>query len=377
LSFRLLLINYEFPPLGGGGGNATFNIARAAAAQGAKVTVLTSAFRGLPRHEVMHGVEVVRIPTLRRFKDRCSVVEMAAFIASACVCAPWLAGRRKPHGVVAFFGLPCGPVAELLHLLHGIPYVVSLRGGDVPGSSPDQMAGYHRVFGPLIRHVWRRAHAVVANSYGLCSVAQTANPGFKIDVIPNGVDVDFFHPPAEGRSPTPRLLFVGRMSDQKGLDELIVALSGLPEAVELDIVGDGPHRACVEALAERLGVRGRVAFHGWLDRKAIVALYQHATLFVFPSRDEGMPNVVLEAMACGLPVVATNIAGTNELVIDGETGLLVPRDDAAALGAAISQCLGSIDAATAMGERGRRRVQEHFSWDSVAAAYLAYFRTLQ
>lgn len=387
---RLLLINYEFPPLGGGAANATDNTARELAALGEEVLVLTSAFGDLPRVERRaDGVEIRRIPTLRRRRDRSSVVEMLAFLASSLVMAPLIAARWRADATIAYFGLPCGPAAWMVKALSGVPYVVSLRGGDVPGFQYDGISLYHRLAGPVIGWLWRRSSAVVANSDGLAGLARRFAPDQPIAIIPNGVDAARFSPadagPADPKTVDPKtadggnagdrlsLLFVGRVVRQKGLDVLFEALASLPAGtrsrIGLTIVGDGPARPELEAQAARLALSERIAFRGWLGRDELPAAYRAADAFVFPSRDEGMPNVVLEAMAAGLPVVATRIAGSRDLVVEEETGLMLDADDTPALAAALARLAEDPALRRRLGEGGRRRVVEHFSWRAVAAAY--------
>lgn len=377
---RLLLLNYEYPPLGGGAANATACTARELARRGVAVEVLTSAFDDLPACETTpDGVTVRRIPTLRRRRDRSSVLEMLAFLASSMIAVPCAVRRFRPDAVIAYFGLPCGPAAGLARVLCGVPYVVSLRGGDVPGFQYEGIGVYHRLAGPVIRAVWRKAAAVVANSDGLAALARRFAPEVPVTVVPNGVDATLFTPVAENRKHTDgplRLLVVGRLVRQKGVDCLLDAMARLPDpaVVALTVVGDGPARPELEAQAARLGLSGRVAFVGWRGRDELPGLYQTADVFVLPSRDEGMPNVVLEAMACGLPVVATDIPGSRDLVVDGETGVLMAVDDTAALHAALAQLAADPQARQRMGTAGRQRVAEHFSWGAVAAAYLALAR---
>lgn len=374
---RLLLINYEYPPLGGGAANATANMARELARLGVAVCVVTSAFGGLPARETTpDGVEIRRIPTLRRRADRSSIVEMLAFLASSLLYVPLIARRWRPDAAVAFFGLPCGPSAWAARVLCGVPYVVSLRGGDVPGFQYDGIALYHRIAGPVIGFLWRRAAAVVANSDGLADLARRFAPDQPVAIVPNGVDTALFSPAplSAGLEERPageelRLLFVGRLVRQKGVDLILKAMTALPACVTLRVVGDGGARAELEAQAVALGLSGRVAFEGWRDRADLPGLYRSADAFVFPSRDEGMPNVVLEAMASGLPVVATDIAGNRDLVLDGETGLLLPPDDAAAVEGALARLAADPQEGRRLGAAGRRRVVEHFSWRAVAAAY--------
>lgn len=382
---RVLCINYEYPPLGGGAGNATANIAREMARQGAEVLVLTSAFKGFPAFERADGFDIRRIPTIRRREDQCAAWEMAVFMASACAYAPLAARAFKPDAAIAFFGIPSGPSAWLCKALLGVPYVVSLRGGDVPGFQPYDLARMHRLTGPLIRFLWRKARAVVPNSLGLAGLAKAFEPGLGYPVIPNGADTELFRPPQGGRGPGPvRLFFHGRVVYQKGLDTLLEALGNLPRTPdwELHVVGDGPQRPELEVRARGLGIAERVFFRGWMRRPELAEVIREMDLYVFPSRDEGMPNAVLEAMASGLPVVATRIAGNEELVVPEETGLLVPPDSPRELAAALSRLIGPAGPAeeeaarlrAGMGLAGRQRVEKRYSWASVATRYLALCR---
>jgi glycosyltransferase involved in cell wall biosynthesis len=372
-SMRVLMVNYEFPPLGGGAGNATACIARELVKLGVEVTVLTSAFGDLPREEKDAGIRIYRTRVIRRRADRCTPVEMLTFLLSASVTALRRYREWKPDVSIAFFGIPSGPVAWLLKARHGVPYVVSLRGGDVPGFQPYELKTYHALTRPLIRFVWRRAAAVVANSEGLKTLARRTSPTLPIEVIPNGVDTELFHPRAESgqdRDDT-HFLFVGRLTHQKGLDVLLKALASLRpnHAFNLSIAGDGPLRSELETLASELGIAGRITFLGWYSRDKLPDLYRSADVFVLPSRDEGMPNVILEAMASGLPVIATRIAGNEDLIRHQENGYLLPPDDPSALASALSAIAGDTGL--------RRRLTAHstenacgvYSWTFAAMRY--------
>lgn len=372
-ALRLLLVNYEYPPIGGGAANATANLARELARLGAQVHVITSRFADLPARECTpDGVEVIRIPTLRRRKDRSSVFEMLVFMASSLLQVTGHAFRWRPAATVAFFGIPSGPSAWLARLLLRTPYLVSLRGGDVPGFSYHGIGIYHRLAGPVIGFLWRRSAGVVANSDGLAELARRFAPDVPIRLIPNGVDAELFAPaPASppGEGPL-RLIIVGRLVHQKGVDCILDAMARCDAPMVLKVVGDGPARSDLEARAQALGLGGRVAFEGWVERAALPARYQAADVFVFPSRDEGMPNVVLEAMACALPVIGTDIPGNHDLILPGVTGALLPVDDVDALSRALGELARDPDLRQRMGRAGRERVVAIFSWQRAAKLYL-------
>lgn len=366
---RVLLINYEFPPIGAGAGNATANIARCLARLGLDVLVLTSRYRNLPWFERLDGYSVRRVPAVRRRSDRSSPLEMATFIIGALVPSISVCRWWKPSVTCAFFGVPSGPLALVTRRLFGVPYVVSLRGGDVPGFLGQDLRAYHRAVAPLIRAVWYGSSGLIANSQGLAELARRTWSDAPIQVIPNGVDVDRFRPPDRIRPSHPlRLLCVGRLVRQKGTAYLLRALAELRTPAVLRVVGDGPERPALESLTDSLGLRHRVEFCGWTARQELPFHYQWADIFTLPSFEEGMPNVILEALAAGLPIIATDVAGSQELVVPGQNGLLAPAGNVAGLVAAIDQLganaskLREMGAASRLAALGRR-------WETVAEQY--------
>ena len=375
-AMRILAINYEFPPLGGGAGNATACLAREWAANGHEVEILTGGFRGLPDVQEMDGYTVRRIRSPRRHQGQCSVLEMCSFLGLSLVPALRRGSTFRPDVAIAFFSIPSGPAAWLLKSALGIPYIVSLRGGDVPGFDARHMGQMHAVTAPITSLIWRDASVVVANSAGLRELASAFAPDIPIAEIPNGVDMHRFSPPVNGaaRGGPVELLFVGRLARQKGLDVLLESLAQLPDAAwRLRIVGDGPERASLESLARRRGLAKRVVFHGWAQREELPELYRNSGVFVFPSNDEGMPNVLLEALACGLPVVATRVAG-NEQLITEQNGILVPPRDPIAFAAALAPLLNDAALRAQMGASSRKLAAENYAWSAPARAYESIFR---
>lgn len=367
---RVLLINYEYPPLGGGAGTATAGIARALTGLGCEVVVLTSRYRGLPARESSNGFTIVRVPVVRRRVDRATPLQMLTFLASASVAMLPLTRKWKPDVSIAFFTIPSGPVAWLLRVLRGVPFIVSLRGGDVPGFEwAPEARKYHRLTAPVLRWLWRRADAVVANSNGLRDLAKTSTPELPIAAVPNGVELPQMV--AGSATETPRLLTMGRLTQQKGIDILFRAMLQLKDLdFALDIAGDGPDRAELEQMAKDLGVESRVRFLGWVAREQIPGTFANAAAFVLASRIEGMPNVVLEAMAYGRPVICTRVFGCDELVEDGVTGMQVDIENEDQLAAALRKLITDPALRERMGRAGRARVESGFTWTSTARAYL-------
>jgi glycosyltransferase involved in cell wall biosynthesis len=366
---RILIINSEYPPLGGGAGNASANIARHLANFGHEVTVLTVHHGNLPRKEQTKNLTIIRIPALRRRQDRSGPLEQIAFIISASLWTLSLIPQPKPGATLAFFGVPCGAVSFLIKILYRVPYIVSLRGGDVPGFRPYDFSTYHKLIAPLLRIIWKQASAIIANSNGLRDLARQFDSRFEISIIPNGVDLELYK--TEQRDwKSPHLLSAGRIVHQKGLDLAMHALAELKHlSWQWTIAGDGPQLAVLQTLARELHIEDRITFAGWQTREQIIGQYRQANTFLFPSRHEGMPNAVLEAMASGLPVIASRIAGSEELVVNGETGYLFPYEDVTSLRNSLQNLLGDPSLRQQMGIASRRRVEEHHSWENTARQY--------
>jgi glycosyltransferase involved in cell wall biosynthesis len=366
---RILILNSEYPPIGGGAGNASAHVADQLEKLGHGVTIVTSRFGSLPHREEEAGVTIYRIPGLRRMQDRSNPLEQFIFILSASFWALRQVPRFKPDATLAFFGVPSGAVGWLIKKLYKVPYVVSLRGGDVPGFRPYDFRVYHKLIAPFLRLIWKDAAAVVANSRGLRQLATTFDSRFEIPIIPNGVDLQAYKI-AERDWSSPRLLSAGRIVHQKGLDLAMHALGGLKNLNwEWYIAGDGPQMHSLQSLAKGLGIDDRIHFLGWQSREQLLNCYQRANIFLFPSRHEGMPNALLEAMASGLPVVASCIAGNEELVQDGKTGYLVRSESVELLQAALDKLLTDSALRKQMGDASRQYVEENYSWESTAQQY--------
>ncbi len=372
---RLLIINYEYPPLGGGAASASWFLARTLVKDGHHVSVMTSAFGVHRGFSYEDGVHVHRIPAMRRWIDRSDMRQMFFFACSGLIAAKRIADKDRVERVIAFFTLPSGIVGYWLKFRCGLPYLVSLRGGDVPGLVPE-VSRTHRRIRLLRRGILNSAQAIVANSHGLAQLSEKTDP-FPVAVVPNGVDASMFHPP-DSRPSDPedklQVLFAGRLHSQKNLGLLFEEVARLRNEGASDfsihVAGDGPLRESWRDHAANLGIGDCTIWHGWLTRPKLIALYQRADCFVNPSLYEGMPNTVLEAMACGLPVIASRIPGHDALVTDGETGVLFALEEPSRLGRALEGFLRDRTAARRMGAMGRAQVLKSFSWSAAAKRYL-------
>lgn len=179
-------------------------------------------------------------------------------------------------------------------------------------------------------------------------------------------------PPSPPTLDPPRLLYVGRLSREKGVDVAIAALPAVLErapGARLRIAGEGPSSRDLRDLVEEYGLAGRVEFLGAVARDAVRDLMADSSIVVVPSRSEGFSLVALEAAQAGRPVVAARVGGIPEVVVDGETGLLVPPEEPAALAAAILELIGDPARAEILAANARRRADEAFRWSDYVDAY--------
>lgn len=443
---RILIVNYEFPPIGAGGGKASQKIAACLVEMGHTVRVITSrptqpytffgnlavllglgfwvylvyiklAFnedlsdhgftllgtlllltgfilrstgltweltnpiRGLKPVEFIDGVEVRRIPVMRQRQEYCSTLEMGIFLLSGLWHSYFQTRKFKPDVVHIFFGIPDGPIGWALKRAYGLPYLISLRGADVPSDEVKRFAKHYKVLRPFVRWLWRDADALVAVSNGLREYASETTPDVPIEVIPNAIELSVFIPPRQRHQEgSVRLLFVGRLNAFKNVEMLVETASRLLvrgiDNFELQLVGEGEHRSNLERLVVEKGLTRHVRFLGWVDRAAIVEIYRQADIFVTATIWEGMPNTVLEGMACGLPVVGTRASGLAELVREGVNGYLVDVNDAAALTDRLADLIDNPYERRRMGKESRKIAEQEFAWDYIAEQYVEIYKRI-
>jgi glycosyltransferase involved in cell wall biosynthesis len=320
---------------------------------------------------------------------RRGVYATAAPALAAALAAALAVARRGGHDLVhAHWVIPNGPPAALAAALLGRPLVVSLHGSDV------HLAERGGPVGAAARWAFRRAAAVTACSPDLAARARAlgADPA-RTSVVPYGVDPARFRPDPAARAAvraelgladgTALLLGLGRMVYKKGFHHAVAALARLDRRrdVVLALAGDGDVRAELEAQARAAGVADRVRFPGGLARDRTPAWFAAADIFLLPSvhdqagNVDGLPNTLLEALASGCAVVASDLAGVRLVLSDGREGLIVPEGDSAALAAAVERLLDDPALRARLGAAARQRAATELTWarcvDGLLAAYAA------
>jgi len=375
---RILMVNYEFPPVGGGGATATYHLAKEMVQAGHHVTVLTSGFSRLPASERVEGIDVRRLPIWRQRRDFAKLHEMLQYVVFGGPRAAVLGRKTTPARwdiVQSFFVVPSGPVGWWASRFGGIPHVIRLGGGDLPGHEPKRFELAHKLLRPSVRCLLRGAAARVVNSDGLKQRAESIFPGMSFEVICNGVDTDQFSPLTSATHRVPTVLSVSRLIERKGLQLLLPALARLKQdgvQFRLLVAGDGPLRAALEAQTADLGLAECTEFLGLQSRDELPDIYRQADVFCLPSLSEGMANVVLEALATGLPIVASDVPGMAELVEEGANGFVVEAGRSDALVEPLRTLLCDEGMRRRLGEASRRR-SELFTWREMAQRYLSLY----
>lgn len=364
---KILVLCYEYPPVGGGGGRIAAQVARGLAARGHEVRFLTAGLKHLPKREVIDGVEVLRPQSFRRAEDTCSVPEMGLYLMTALPAALQQAWGWKPDVVHAHFVVPTGVLALALRYLAHLPYVVTAHLGDVPGGVPEQTRGLFRMAAPLARKIWRRAAVATAVSKFVAGLAKGAF-GRAGEVILNGLPSVSEEPTYPSTGPL-RLVMVGRMSVQKNPLLAMESLALLPGEWTCDVVGDGPLAQATRDRAMDLGLGAKVKFHGWLSSAGVADLLKQSHVLLMTSLHEGLPMVAVEALQRGLAIVATRIGGMRDVVEDGVNGYLCDSS-ATAFAAALGELLNDRDKLATM--RGASRAMAPlFDLENTVSAYEA------
>jgi glycosyltransferase involved in cell wall biosynthesis len=371
---RVLIVTYEYPPLGGGGGVIFRDLAEELA-RSIDVCVLTSGRTGLPDREQHGRLEIVRVPVWMRDADAtASLPSMLSFFPSSLRVGAKLLRERPFDLVHTSFAVPSGPSGVLLARRSGLPHVLSLHGGDL--YDPSKTLSPHKT--PLlkqtVRWVIHASDRVVAQSSDTRQRALSIYGERDVDTIPLAVPRPSFARASRGELGIGLadsdfvLVTVGRLVARKGLDALLTVLSQLGDArFKLVVVGEGPARAELEAQARNLGVAEAVRFTGFVSEERKRQILDASDLYVSTSLHEGFGIVFLEGMQHGLPVVCFDRGGQVDFVSDA-VGRLLPLGDVARFRAAVLEIAGDAALRQRLGAAARR-LAEDYSVERYAQRY--------
>jgi glycosyltransferase involved in cell wall biosynthesis len=379
---NVLFLTHSFPRKeGDAAGSFILRLAVALRGEDVNVRVVAPAGPGLPASDEIEGVPVDRFRYApRRFEKLAYTGNMAGDVASSWTAKFALVGflgadfvqavraRRnfEPQVVHAHWWFPSGVVGTWVGGLSHVPLVTTLHGTDV------RLARSVGVAKPLFGHVLKHSAAVTTVSSWLKDKTQELAPDVNPIIAPMPVSTDLFSPGSSRDGQ--RLLFVGRLMPQKGVEHLLHALAAMKTQASLDIVGDGPSRDALETLSRELGIATRVRWHGQLAQSQLPRLYQSAAAVVVPSTEEGLGLVAVEALLCETPVVAFDSGGLRDVIQHNRTGLLVPPGDRTALARTLDDLLNRDGRGSHLGRAGRLYALSAFAPESAARRYAEIYQ---
>jgi glycosyltransferase involved in cell wall biosynthesis len=378
---RILFCNYEYPPLGGGGGVVNAALA-AELAKRHEVAVVTSRAFGLPADTVENGVRVLRVPVLfRRARAVANFPSMLAYMATGTLRGRELVRSENFDVVNTHFALPTGPVGYAVSRAGGLPNVLSLHGGDLFDPTKRSSAHRHAALRVCVRRLVRAADAVVAQSL---DTQENLRRFFTPEIRPNVIPLGIAEPPrpmvSRGRygydDSDVLLISIGRLVRRKSVEQLLDVTAELrDERVKLLLIGDGPQLDDLRERARQLRIEHRVKFMGMVDERTKFELLSIADLYVSSSQHEGFGLVFLEAMASGLPIVCYDRGGQTDFLSDGRSGYLAPFNDRTAL---FERCRCLIDSPANRAAIGRanKLAAEQFYIERCAQRYEELFETV-
>lgn len=381
---RVCIVTTAFPRWPGDGrGTFILDAARALRAQGAQVRVIAMHSPGAKTREMMDSIEVIRprylwperLEVLQKEGGGLPIVWRRSYLARLAILPFGLAHilavvrhARNTDIIHANWTLSAA-AAWVGQFLHRRPFVVTIHGSDI----------FQAVRLPFVarltRIVLKQSSRVVAVSRSLADTAIALGlPAGLVDIVPDGVDTDWFRPASAEREPL--IMYVGSLIERKGLRFLIQAM---PEVLrrfpryKLIIVGEGPQWAELAHLARSLAITEQVIFTGAQTPAQVSQWMQRARLFVLPSVEEGLGVVLLEALACGTPCVATRVGGIPD-VLSSEVGFLVPPADHIALADAVTALLENPDLWENLSVNARAQAVQRYSWKSIAARLMQIYQ---
>ena len=378
---RILVINYEYPPIGGGGGFVTRDTLEQVAKCGHSVTIITTHYKGLRKRENVNGVEIIRVPVLFRTKmEVANMPSLLSYFPSSFLYGIYNCNGHSYDVINTHFTIPSGPTGHLLSRISGLPNVLSIHGGDI--FDPSKALSPHKT--PLLRNVVQfmltKADVVVAQSSDTRENAyKYYNVRRDIEIIPLGIkkpvfakmtryDFDLDHD---------EIVFctIGRLIKRKNIDDTLVILSGLKDRYRFKflVIGEGPERVHIEELVKRLGLEETVRFLGNVSDEVKFQLLDLSDCYLSTALHEGFGLVFLEAMECGLPVICYNRGGQNDFLVNGKTGFLVEFGDKESFGEKVIELIRNAELRNSMRSYNRDLVKKYYI-SNCAERYISLFQ---
>jgi len=373
---KILMLNNEYPPLGGGTGTVNKDILdRLTQYPEVKVDLITGSLEKRNTiQQLSSNIRIISLGLKSKNIHHASNIELIRYTIKAFFYARKMQKKEKYDFSFAWSTIPAGFVSYLLRIFHKLPFIVRVGGPDIPGFE-ERYKTIYKLISPLIKRIWKKAKLIITKCQIEHDMIFAINQNLPLKTIYNGVDIKKFTANEYAPKKVLKIICPARLIKRKGQGILIKAVAQLKQngvLIQVDLVGEGDEKDNYQQLAKDLDVSDLINFRSYIPREDMLKAYHAADIFVLPSYNEGMSNALLEAMACGLPVVVTNVGGTTELVEKGENGYIIPTGNIEKLGKILENIHNNRQMIVEMGKKSRVRAEES-SWDKIVAIYLNLF----
>jgi glycosyltransferase involved in cell wall biosynthesis len=365
---NILVLNYEFPPIGGGASPVSYEIGKGLADLGHRVTVVTMAYRDLPLYEEKDGMKIYRVKCLRKEKRVCHPWEQATYILSAVSFIRRKLDVKTYDICHVHFIIPTGPVAWWMKRKYGLSYVITSHGSDVLGHNNKRFKVLYKLLKAPWSAIVKEAEAVVAPSGYLQELMKKSEPNGNYVGIVNGIDTGFF---TGGKEKKKQILIMCRLQETKNVQCVLRALHRLEHNDwKVLILGDGPYRENLQKLVKEYRLQEQVEFLGWVENRSEehLRILQESAIYISASKVENCPTSVLEAAACGDHLLLSDIPAHRQMAetLDPEIFFPADRDDV------LAKKLGSLmETLDGTGNMANRYDMDPYDWQISIKKYEA------
>ena len=360
------MLNYEFPPLGGGASPVSYEIARRYVKLGHRIDVITMGFKNLPKFEVKDGINVYRIKCWRKKIEICTTPEMFTYIISAKHFLKKHIRKNRYDINHTHFIIPTGIVSLWVKKRFRLNYIITSHGSDVL----EYNKRFDKIY-PFVSRIWRKvvknANCIVTPTKFLQEEIRKQIKDYNnFKVIHHGIDLDEIEPHKKEKY----ILICSRLFINKGIQDFLEAIKDL-NLMEwtIKIAGEGPYKRELISLKNKYNLKDKVDFLGWIDNKSryYKELFNHASIFICPSWFESMGITLMESMVAGCAIIATNTTGCPEVV--GDAALLVRPKNPRDIHWALQRLIGNYKLRNKLGLKARKKAEEKFPWKNIIKKY--------